>query len=107
MNNVKVDAGSKWANPFKVGRMFPMMDERSGRLKPVTPQSEEECLTFYRLRWEQHIKLYPQIIREDFQQLLGTKLVCDCKKGCKCHKQILQEIIHQHFPHHPQTHTQL
>lgn len=105
-NTVYVGRGSKWGNPFKVGKpcgVFPEGMGMHGKAETLIPSlSIEQAMEFYRnaLRgwlspemypfghdWEPRIRHYsPQY------ELRGKDLACWCPLDQPCHADILLEL---------------
>lgn len=91
---VYVGRPGKWGNPFAVGKAFPFMVD--GRLRPVVPETIDECVELYEKRLRQQIA-DGVLTRDDFEWLRGKDLACWCGLSSPCHADVLLKIMDEIF----------
>lgn len=91
-NTVYVGRGSKWGNPFVIGKEFvrPKMKPGGGQIAN-TVQDNEHAVRLYERFTAKEVRI--QV--EAYQQLRGKNLACWCPLDKPCHASVLLEIANK------------
>lgn len=102
-DEVFVGEGSRWGNPFVIGKAFILADKGSrSLLRVVTPKTARDCVDFYRIRLESRLTQYESCLK-DLIALRGKSLVCSCSVGVPCHVEVLKDLCNRSLDEWPWT----
>lgn len=99
-NTIDVSHPSKWANPFRKGKIFRDMAILSTLALThfefkqwavrggYTPKTEYDALLMYR----RYVTINPYL---DLNELRGFNLACTCHTGKQCHRDLLLQLANE------------